>query len=493
MAWLQRQAALSIPGALVALALVLPAYRYRLLWHHGTEEIYFELRDWFIYLSDLPLLIAVGAWLLTPFWRRLACVPRWLIIALALLAGLASLSTLWAPMTSLAFYQAGRLWLLLGLFCVVATTWEARGALLWGLAASGALQAGLGFAQFVAQHTFGLKRLGEVTMWPEWPGASIVTVEGERILRAYGLTQHPNLLAGVLVIGLLAATGLALRPAGRARAAAIMLAGVNFGGLLLTFSRAAWLALAVGAAIMAGLLLHRRAVAQATSGATAHEKATWTRGLSRFGWQSQRPAQASKPETRRVTVFQTEPPIDRRNVGRLLALLALIAVLFIATQWRLLLPRFGLSWEGVEVRSNDERAGLEASAWTLISENPLGGVGYGNFAIALWLRQPPALAAYPIYQPVHRVPLLATAELGLGGGLLWLALTAGPWLALWRGRRQWPPGQIPVSVAAATVAMLAALTVISWFDFYPWFSPQGRLLSWIAWGLWAQTLVRPRD
>ncbi len=446
-AWLQRQAALSIPGALVALALVLPAYRYRLLWHHGTEEIYFELRDWLVYLSDLPLLIAVGAWLLTPYWRRLACVPRWLILTLALLAGLAALSTLWAPMTSLAFYQAGRLWLLFGLFCVIATTWEARGALLWGLAASGALQASLGFAQFMAQHTFGLKRLGEVTMWPAWPGASIVTVEGERILRAYGLTQHPNLLGGVLVIGMLAAVGLALRPAGQARGAAIALAGANFGGLLLTFSRAAWLALAVGAVIMAGLLLHRR----------------------------------------------TAIGIDRRNAARLIALLALIAALFVATQWRLLLPRFGLSWEGVEVRSNDERAGLEASAWTLIAENPLGGVGYGNFAIALWLRQPPALAAYPIYQPVHRVPLLAAAELGIGGGLLWLALAAGTWLALWRGRRDWPAGEIPLSVAAATAAMLAGLTVISWFDFYPWFSPQGRLLSWIAWGLWAQTFARPRD
>ena len=465
-AWLQRQAGLSLPGALVALALALPAYRYRLLWHHGAEEIYFELRDWLIYLSDLPLLIAVGAWLLTPYWRRLARVPRWLILALALLAGLAALSTLWAPMTSLAFYQAGRLWFLFGLFCVVATAWEARGALLWGLTLSGALQAGIGLAQFLAQHTFGLKRLGEVTMWPEWPGASVVTVEGERILRAYGLTQHPNLLAGVLVIGLLAAVGLALRPTGRAREAAIMLAGANFAGLLLTFSRAAWLALAVGGVIMV-VLLYRKAVLEVTgtSGSAGHFQ----------------------------VILKAASPIDQRNAACLLALLALIAALFIATQWRLLLPRFGLAWEGVEVRSNDERAGLEASAWTLIRENPLGGVGYGNFAIALWLRQPPALAAYPIYQPVHRVPLLATVELGAGGGLLWLALTVGPWLTLWRGRREWPPGQMPVSVAAATAAMLAALTVISWFDFYPWFSPQGRLLSWIAWGLWSQTLVRPRD
>jgi len=447
LAWLRQQAALSLPGALVALALALPTYRYRLLWHHGTEAIYFELRDWFIYLSDLPLLIALAAWLLTPYWRRLASTPRWLILALALLAGLATLSTFWAPMTSLAFYQAGRLWLLFGLFCVVATTWEARGALLWGLAASGALQAGLGLAQFLAQRTFGLKRLGEVTMQPDWPGASVITVGGERILRAYGLTQHPNLLAGCLVVAALAAVGLALDGRGRGRLVALALAGAAFGGLLLTFSRAAWLALAVSGVILA-LLLGRRS------------------GRGQVSW---------------------------RAAAGLLALLALITVLFVATQWPLLLPRFGLAWEGVEVRSNDERVGLEASAWTLIAENPLTGVGYGNFAIALWLRQPAALAAYPIYQPVHRAPLLAAAELGAGGGLLWLALALGPWISLWRNRRRWPSDRMPVSIAAASAAMLAALTVISWFDFYPWFSQPGRLLNWIAWGLWAQTFVRARD
>jgi hypothetical protein len=46
-------------------------------------------------------------------------------------------------------------------------------------------------------------------------------------------------------------------------------------------------------------------------------------------------------------------------------------------------------------------------------------------------------------------------------------------------------------VAAASAAILVSLTVISWFDFYPWFSQQGRLLSWISWGVWAQTIRGP--
>lgn len=443
-AWLQRQAALSVPGALVALALTLPAYRYRLLWHHGTEDIYFELRDWFIYLNDIPLLIALGAWLLTPFSHRIGRLPRWLVVVLALLALLASLSALWSPMRSLAFYQAARLWLLFGLFLVVATAWEARGALIWGLAVSGALQAGLGLAQFLAQHTFGLKDLGELMLRPEWPGASVVTVEGVRILRAYGLTQHPNLLAGVLVMGTLLGVGLALSAQGRRQWVAVALAGANFGGLLITFSRAAWLGLAV-AGVGLLLLLARRPF---------REQIDWRVGT--------------------VTA----------------AMLAGVGLVFVGTQWPLLLPRLGLSWEGVEVRSNDERAGLEASSWTLIREHPLLGVGYGNFAVALWLRRPSALEAYPIYQPVHRAPLLAAAELGIPGVLMWLSLAAGPWTCLWRQRQRWPARGVAPGLAVSLAAVLLALTVISWFDFYPWFSQQGRLLSWIGWGLWAQTAVR---
>jgi O-antigen ligase len=115
-------------------------------------------------------------------------------------------------------------------------------------------------------------------------------------------------------------------------------------------------------------------------------------------------------------------------------------------------------------------------------------VGYGNFAAALWLRQPPEMAAYPIYQPVHSAPLLAAAELGLPGALLWLALAAGPWLMLWARRRGGAARPLaPLTIAAA--GAVAALTAISLFDFYPWFSQQGRTLLWILWGLFAQGMI----
>lgn len=450
--WLQDQAALVIPGALTVLTLTLPAYRYRLLYHHGPEEVFFELRDIFIFLSDFPAVLAVAAWLLTPFPRRIKRLPRWLSATLFLLATWATLSTLWAPMPLYALYQAGRLWLLGGVFLVVATTWELRRLMAWTLLISAALQAGIGLAQFLLQRTLGLRDLGEVTWRPDWPGASVITAEGVPTLRAYGLTQHPNLLGGFLMAATLLGAGLALNERGRRGWLAVLFTTVSFGGLLITFSRAAWLGLAGGAAA-ASLLL----------------------------WLRQRRHPPASPAGPAACAMRRGPAI-----GLLAGLLAVTA-LFVVTQWPLLRPRLGLAAEGVEIRSFDERAVLEAASQVLIREHFWRGTGYGNFSIALWQRRPAELAAYPIYQPVHRALLLAQAELGLPGSLLWLAMNLGPWLALWRNRRRWP-GTAPPALSASIAGALLALSMVSWFDFYPWFSQQGRLLVWILLGLWAGTM-----
>jgi putative inorganic carbon (HCO3(-)) transporter len=438
------QAALLIPGALFALALTLPAWRYYLLWHVRVEDIYFELHDGFVYLSDLPLLVAVGCWMLTPFPRRVGRLPRWLTGSLLLLVTWATVSILWAPLRSFAAYQAFRLWLLFLLYLTVGTVIEARAALVWGLVVSGAMQAALGIVQFVGQKTLGLRELGEITMRPEWSGASVITVGGEPVLRAYGLTQHPNLLGGFLMVTTLLGFGLVLSAAGARRWIAALLTVASFAGLLVTFSRGAWLGWAAGVLVGFALLV------------TGPRRAA-------TNW---------------------------KTAAALLGVLAVVGLLFVTTQWPLLRPRLGLAVEGVEIRSADERSGLEASAWTLIRENPLIGVGYGNFSWALWQRQPVAIRAYPIYQPVHRVPLLASAELGVPGAILWLVLAAGPWLSLWRRRKRWPEGNMAMGLAVGFAASIAALSVVGWFDFYPWFSPQGRMLAWICWALWAQTTPR---
>jgi O-antigen ligase len=113
---------------------------------------------------------------------------------------------------------------------------------------------------------------------------------------------------------------------------------------------------------------------------------------------------------------------------------------------------------------------------------PWLGVGPGNFSAALYHLAPETVAYYAEFTPVHNVFILATAELGVLGGLGWLCLVVAPWLALWLRRQQ-------VDMTpwwAGLCGAMAALTVAGLFDHYLWSFQQGRLMLWLVWGLWAR-------
>jgi len=162
-----------------------------------------------------------------------------------------------------------------------------------------------------------------------------------------------------------------------------------------------------------------------------------------------------------------------------------VGAAFIATNWSGLAGRIGVTSQGTETRSIEERYALTAGAGALIAQRPWSGVGLGNFSTALYRLARDSVAAYPIFQPVHNVLLLATAELGPAGGLLWLWLLAAPWAVLWHGRARLRTEPGLALRMAGLSGVLAALAVVSWFDYYVWTSHQGQLVLWLAWGLWA--------
>lgn len=435
--WAERWARI----CLALLIATLPFWRHRVLLHREPEPVFFEFHDVILYTNDLFWLGAIGCWLggrlIAPQRRPWRFGPAPLfggILALIALSTVSLAKSIDRPHT---LYSLMRLLLLLELYLLVVNMDLSRRWIAIPLAAGVFVQAALAFPQFVAGRWIGLKRLGEVPFDRDWPGTSVVITPRGRWPRAYGWTQHPNILGSAMAFSWLGLAGTYLGSSGLAAWGWLGAVSVALGTGLISYSRGAWLGLLAGAV---PLLL----------------------------------ATAVRYRSRRV----------RTLLALLIASQALIVATFAASQWETLAGRIGISSPGTEIRSIEERDTLVAGAMVLIRRAPLTGVGLGNFATALYHYAQDAVAAYPIYQPVHNVPLLATAELGIGGGAAWTWLTLSPWIVLWQRRHR-------ISLdpwLAAWSGVLAALGVMSLFDYYTWSSHQGQLMQWLSWGVWASAL-----
>ena len=432
--------------ALAALLLALPFLAHWVPLGQPIDPVLYDYHEISLYATDLFLLAAIGGWLLGLLLRRSRARFQWGPAFLTVpLLGLLTLGIAGIPQavdSAYAAYTTGRLAFLLAFYLMLINLPLKEELIVWPLAAGMVVQGVVGVWQFLVGHTLGLRWLGETTADAARPGASVVMVGEQRWLRAYGLTSHPNVLGGFLMACLLVVTGTYLTQSGWRRIALLGSLAIGLGTLLLTFSRAAWLGAAAGVLVLLGLLL-------------------WAR------------RQGSRPV--------------RHSSLALLAGVALIMVLvFVATNWPLLRPRLGLASQGVEIRSVEERVLLNKAALVLVRMRPWLGVGLGNFAVALYRLAPVTVSYFSSFAPVHVVFLLATAELGFPGGLLWLCLIGSPWLALWLRRRQVEMTPWWTGLSAA----MAGLAVVSFFDHYLWSFQQGRLLFMLIWGLWARAWAK---
>ena len=344
-----------------------------------------------------------------------------------MLAGVAAASALWALHPRLALLQGAHLAIWVMFAIVVATVRvppdRMAAAFVLGLLA----HVVVGLAQAVLQRNVGLWVLGELPIRPDVPWSTIG--DGKwLILRVYGLSSHPNVLAGHFAVGLCLCLGLAAgrRPVVRVRIALISV--LVFVTLLLTFSRAGLLAAALGLAV----------------------SATW------MNWKR----------------------AGRRIFGLALAAGGVVAIVLVA--WALNQHRSSGNalTDLVMMRpaGATERFRLLHAAVRLMAEHPLGGVGARNFTAATRAVTPDQT----MLDSVHSVPLLIGAELGLAG-LIPVAIVMLVLLAAGRRHSSAQSGNLwggPVAGA------LTALALASLLDHYPWTVPQGGLLgAWLA-GWW---------
>ena len=389
-----------------------------------------------IYPADPFLLAALVFWVASLAFqpRRISLQPYGFTFSLAGLTLVSILSTISSVDPLLSLYQSIRLLLLFGLFLFILNEIHSFNWIYLPVGLQVLTQSLVGILQVLEQHSIGLTWLHELALDPSWNGVSIVWSATTRSLRAYGLTDHPNILGGGLALGLifLAVWYLETRESLRLLVGSLFMLGAI--GLLLSFSRSAYLGLLLGLILVAGWL-----------------------------W------------------FNQKKPVLAR-----LALLGVASLILLAPFLWQNLPnlstRFNFdnsfSTATPENQAINERALLAKQALAIFSAHPLTGTGVGAFPIALYKANP----SYPFnFQPPHLVLLDIGAETGVFGAFFYLVIELFPWIYMIARRKQI---RFSLALVGASAALLV-VTVISLFDYYPWMLNPGQLSQWLVWGLWA--------
>ena len=364
---------------------------------------------------------------------RLRTIPLLATLLLFVLLVSASLLVAVGPLTALR--RVVRVWLLLMLAIGVIDFAPSLTRIRWLLALHVLVQATLGLAQYWWQRNVGLRWLGEQEMRAEL-GFNIVQTADRIVLRAQGLSEHPNLFAITLVVPLLIVLGGFAQASGWGR---WLWLGVLFLGtvaLFFAFSRAATLGGVLGACYFVG--------------------------LRRWGLTS---------------ADSTTPPTTSNRFILIFTILALLTLTYINHD--VLLTRINPSGSVLEWVSVNERIVQNLVGLRMVQAAPLLGVGAGNGRLLFldFLGDEPYIS-----RVIHNAVLLISAETGLLNGILWFIILLTPPIYGILHRR---------TLSTDALALSAALIPYLITDFTSpasWDTPVGSLLRWLVLALWLRAV-----
>ncbi len=333
-----------------------------------------------VYAIDIVLAIMLGLvlvrWLQSIKYKVSGIQYGATEMTLMILMAWSGLSIFWANDQVLSLYFFVKILLGAGLFFVVRSLDASLfKKVIFVLLLAGIIQSSIGIGQFLYQHSPASTWLGMSAHEASQAGSSVLKIDGGRFLRAYGTFPHPNLLGGflgaVLMLGsMYYVSSIRYEKSWKCLGEIVFtLSGllvVSF-GLILTFSRTAWLGAGLGI-VAIGLYAFR-------------QEDSWIRG--RF-----------------LKIFLA---------------LGLASLVFGSVLYEQISPRFDtvtIEREG----SVSERVASLQDAKASIAEQPIIGVGAGNFTAEIMQLQPER----PVWsiQPAHNVFMLVWSELGLIGLIL---------------------------------------------------------------------------
>jgi O-antigen ligase len=348
----------------------------------------------------------------------------WLLLCLVVFVAMCSL--FWAEDKWLAGYFLIKIFLAGGVFWFVRsmhifdTTQKAVRWLWGGVMVIAVLESLLGIVQFLMQVSFASKWLGmsDYVAWQS--GVSVLKNESGRWLRAYGTFPHPNILGVYLGVVLMGVIGWYVLQRGRVSVWLVGVIPLLFVGLLVSFSRGAWLGV----------------------------------GLSFF--------------VLSVGVLRSSDEVYRRRWLESVLLIAVTTLIFTSLLSETIFPRF----DGTTIQAEGsviDRAVLMYQASEIIHAHPWLGVGAGNYTLAV-MRLHPEIPVWDV-QPVHNVFVLVYAELGIIGGLAFGMFFLG---VLMRIFGIFSRGEWSTQKAIASIAFLGLIPSL-FLDHFLWDSHFGLL------------------
>jgi hypothetical protein len=418
-----------------AVTVFLIPFRWRLeIWDRPFYPIYSDYANFLLFASDIAMIYTLVFWAgsLILFPRKLRLGSIFMFISLAGLTLAGWISVLGSEDEILSSHQAARFIVLLLFYLFIVNEIKSVNWVLVPVGAQVLFQSVVVILQVASQNSLGLSALGELTLDPVETGTSVIITDGMRFLRGYGLSDHPNILGGCIAFGLILLLAAILYGNTRLRIISSIVFLPCFLALVMTFSRSAWLSFFVAASFMVGgeALAHR------------WDSIKWVSLLGVLSLLIVSPF-----VVKNIFLFQTR--VNSGNVA--------------------------------QDNQMQERAFLLDAGNTLFVEHSAVGVGLGAAPLAMKLR----FDNFPLnFQPPHYTILVVAMETGVLGGIFYLLLLLIPFVSFilnWKKYLQKP-------VMMGAFALLLAITVVGFFDYYTWSYAYGRAWQWLGWGLYSAAL-----
>jgi len=410
------------------------------------EDSFIEYASTSVYLTDLLIIALLIIWLpLLIRKKKFNFGPKFLFWSLAVFITWIWISIIWASNINadcwLSIWTATKFTLFSFFYLYLINNVKNLKELILPIGWGVIFQSTLALCQYFSNSSLGMKWIGESVLDPEVSGIPVVIIESIRRLRAHGSLPHANILGGFLAIALiiLSAGFYSLKKYWRHY---FVLAACILGGwgLLLSFSRSAWLIYLL-AVLLLGIWM-------------------WLRRPKRF----------------KAAIFYN-------------LLMALAIAILAISQYKAVIPRFDFN-QPLEQISVTSRLQQWDDFKRIYPKYPILGIGIGQYIPYLqelnkenqgwhyrnnlrgWVYNPDNKVS--TYEPIHNIFLLILAELGIIGLIIFMLIIISA-LCLVINVVRYKPLLGGTIFLAWSAILLLGLT-----DHYVWTLQQGRLLWFVA-------------